>query len=139
MAGYTLFDTAVGTCGIGWTDAGVATVGLPATPARLQACLTRRLPSAGPASPPPSVRSAVDRIVALTHGEFVDLTDVVLDLEGVPLADREVYVEARAVPVIVPCHRVVAADGSFGGFSAPGGVRTKLALLAAEGAVLPLG
>lgn len=38
------------------------------------------------------------------------------------------------VPIIVPCHRVVAADGKVGGFSAPGGVRTKLRLLSIEGA-----
>jgi methylated-DNA-[protein]-cysteine S-methyltransferase len=38
------------------------------------------------------------------------------------------------VPIIVPCHRVVAADGKIGGFSAPGGVRTKLRLLSIEGA-----
>jgi methylated-DNA-[protein]-cysteine S-methyltransferase len=38
------------------------------------------------------------------------------------------------VPIIVPCHRVVAADGKAGGFSAPGGVCTKLRLLSIEGA-----
>ncbi len=38
------------------------------------------------------------------------------------------------LPIIVPCHRVVAADGKVGGFSAPGGVRTKLRLLSIEGA-----
>jgi methylated-DNA-[protein]-cysteine S-methyltransferase len=37
-------------------------------------------------------------------------------------------------PVIVPCHRVVAAGGKVGGFSAAGGVTTKLRLLAIEGA-----
>lgn len=37
-------------------------------------------------------------------------------------------------PVIVPCHRVLAAGGKIGGFSAPGGVRTKLRLLTIEGA-----
>lgn len=37
-------------------------------------------------------------------------------------------------PLIVPCHRVVAANGKAGGFSAPGGVATKLRLLAIEGA-----
>ncbi|WP_409564909.1 methylated-DNA--[protein]-cysteine S-methyltransferase [Microvirga sp.] len=36
--------------------------------------------------------------------------------------------------VIVPCHRVVAADGRLGGFSANGGASTKLLLLAIEGA-----
>ena len=37
-------------------------------------------------------------------------------------------------PIVVPCHRVLAADGSLGGFSAGGGVATKLRLLAIEGA-----
>jgi methylated-DNA-[protein]-cysteine S-methyltransferase len=37
-------------------------------------------------------------------------------------------------PVIVPCHRVLAAGGKMGGFSAPGGVRTKLRMLSIEGA-----
>ena len=37
-------------------------------------------------------------------------------------------------PVIVPCHRVVAAGGRVGGFSATGGVTTKLRLLEIEGA-----
>ena len=35
-------------------------------------------------------------------------------------------------PVVVPCHRVLAANGAAGGFSAPGGVRTKLRLLEIE-------
>jgi methylated-DNA-[protein]-cysteine S-methyltransferase len=35
----------------------------------------------------------------------------------------------------VPCHRVVAADGKLGGFSAHGGITTKLRLLAIEGAL----
>jgi methylated-DNA-[protein]-cysteine S-methyltransferase len=37
-------------------------------------------------------------------------------------------------PIIVPCHRVTAAGGKPGGFSARGGTRTKLKLLAVEGA-----
>ncbi|WOJ90387.1 methylated-DNA--[protein]-cysteine S-methyltransferase [Methylocapsa polymorpha] len=36
--------------------------------------------------------------------------------------------------IIVPCHRVLAAGGKLGGFSAHGGVATKLRLLAIEGA-----
>jgi methylated-DNA-[protein]-cysteine S-methyltransferase len=38
-------------------------------------------------------------------------------------------------PIVVPCHRVTAAGGKLGGFSARGGARTKLKLLAIEGAV----
>ena len=37
-------------------------------------------------------------------------------------------------PIIVPCHRVLAAGGKIGGFSAAGGAVTKLRLLEIEGA-----
>lgn len=37
-------------------------------------------------------------------------------------------------PIVVPCHRVTAANGKLGGFSARGGVDTKLKLLEIEGA-----
>jgi len=37
-------------------------------------------------------------------------------------------------PIVVPCHRVTAAGGKLGGFSAPGGATTKLKLLTIEGA-----
>ena len=33
----------------------------------------------------------------------------------------------------VPCHRVIRTDGSIGGFSAPGGIKTKKKLLKKEG------
>ena len=36
------------------------------------------------------------------------------------------------VPIIVPCHRVLGADRKRGGFSAPGGVNTKLKILSIE-------
>jgi methylated-DNA-[protein]-cysteine S-methyltransferase len=54
---------------------------------------------------------------------------------GMPRDAREV---GRALgdnpfPIIVPCHRVVAADGRMHGFSGSGGVRTKLKLLEIEG------
>jgi methylated-DNA-[protein]-cysteine S-methyltransferase len=39
------------------------------------------------------------------------------------------------VPIVVPCHRILAASGKTGGFSAPGGVATKFRMLAIEGAV----
>lgn len=38
-------------------------------------------------------------------------------------------------PIVVPCHRITAADGRMGGFSAPGGAATKLKLLEIEGAL----
>ena len=58
---------------------------------------------------------------------------------GEPHAARAVgqALGANPFPIIVPCHRVLAAGGKSGGFSADGGVRTKLRLLQIEGA--PLG
>ncbi|MEA2460975.1 MAG: methylated-DNA-[protein]-cysteine S-methyltransferase [Actinomycetota bacterium] len=40
-------------------------------------------------------------------------------------------VGANPIPIVIPCHRVVAADGSLGGFSA--GLERKRTLLALEG------
>jgi methylated-DNA-[protein]-cysteine S-methyltransferase len=37
------------------------------------------------------------------------------------------------VPLIIPCHRVLAAGGKVGGFSAPGGSAAKLRMLELEG------
>jgi methylated-DNA-[protein]-cysteine S-methyltransferase len=42
---------------------------------------------------------------------------------------------ANPIPIIVPCHRVLAADG-LGGYSGAGGVEVKSRLLAHEGAIL---
>ena len=52
-----------------------------------------------------------------------------------PEAARDVG-EAMArnpVPLIIPCHRVLAAGGKLGGFSAPGGAATKVRMLELEG------
>lgn len=40
---------------------------------------------------------------------------------------------SNPIPVVIPCHRIVAAGGKLGGFSAPGGATTKERLLAMEG------
>ena len=37
------------------------------------------------------------------------------------------------VPLIIPCHRVLAAGGKVGGFSAPGGAASKIHMLKLEG------
>ncbi len=53
---------------------------------------------------------------------------------GEPGAARAVgaALGANPIPVIVPCHRVLAAGGRSGGFTAPGGVKTKFRLLTIE-------
>lgn len=62
-----------------------------------------------------------------TYGEIAERV-------GVPGAARAVgrALGRNPIPVIVPCHRVLGADGRSGGFSAPGGVLTKLRLLEIE-------
>jgi methylated-DNA-[protein]-cysteine S-methyltransferase len=55
---------------------------------------------------------------------------------GDPLLARDVgkAMGENPTPIVMPCHRVLAAGGKTGGFSAPGGVITKLQLLTIEGA-----
>ena len=52
---------------------------------------------------------------------------------GAPAQAIGVACGGNPIPVIIPCHRVLGAD-NLGGFSAPGGVETKVALLRHEGA-----
>lgn len=166
--GSAVFDTAIGACGIAWSEAGVTEIWLPeASAAAVRAVLRRRCPGAVESTPPPEVQATIDGIVALLAGEPADLSSTVLDLAGVPDFDRQVYAVARTIapgstltygevatlvgqpgaaqavgqalghnpcPIVVPCHRVLAAGGKPGGFSAPGGVATKLRLLDIESA-----
>ena len=63
----------------------------------------------------------------LTYGEIAARL-------GVPKEAREVgqALGRNPCPIIVPCHRVLAASGKSGGFSARGGVTTKLRMLSIE-------
>jgi methylated-DNA-[protein]-cysteine S-methyltransferase len=65
----------------------------------------------------------------LTYGEIAKRL-------GMPDAARDVgqAMGQNPFPPLVPCHRVVAANHKTGGFSATGGVATKLRMLAIEGA-----
>lgn len=71
----------------------------------------------------------------LAYGEICSYGQVA-DLCGSPRAARAVggALASNPIPVIIPCHRVVASDGRLTGFSAPGGENTKRALLKMEGA-----
>lgn len=168
--GFCLFDTAIGSCGLAWSDRGIAGAQLPeanqeATRARMQ----RRYPGVPLAQPPASVQSVAMRVSALLEGNPDSLVDVVLDMDGVPDFQQRVYRVTRAIPPgrtltygdvadqlgepgaaravgqalghnpfapIVPCHRVLAARSGGGGFSAEGGVATKLRMLQIEKAQL---
>jgi len=63
--------------------------------------------------------------------------DIAKRLGGVELSrDVGQALGRNPCPIVVPCHRVLAAGNKPGGFSARGGVETKLKMLAIEGAVV---
>jgi methylated-DNA-[protein]-cysteine S-methyltransferase len=166
--GFALFATAIGHCGIVWSERGIVGVQLPESGERAtRSRVVARFPAAREAIPPASVRRTIGDIVALLGGERKDLGEAILDCDGIAEFNRRVYDITRAIPagstlsygaiaerlgdrnlardvaqalgqnpfpIIVPCHRVMAAGGKTGGFSAPGGVRTKLRMLSIEGA-----
>jgi O6-methylguanine-DNA--protein-cysteine methyltransferase len=97
--GFTLFETAIGHCGVAWNDRGIVGVQLPESGIReTQARLQRRFPSARESAPPPEVRAARDAIVALLAGAKTDLSAIALDMEQVPPFHRRVYEAARTIP-----------------------------------------
>jgi methylated-DNA-[protein]-cysteine S-methyltransferase len=78
-------------------------------------------------------RSVYQRARQIPPGETKTYGEVATDL-GDPSAARAVgqALGRNPVAIIVPCHRVLAAGGRIGGFSANGGVATKRRLLAIE-------
>lgn len=165
---FAFFETAIGRCGLAWSDRGIVGVQLPeGRELQTRARVLQRFPEACEAPPPPHIQQAVDGIVALLQGEASDLSSVELDMNRLAPFHRRVYESARAIspgatasygeiasrigapgasravgqalarnpfPIIVPCHRVLSAGGKLGGFSANGGIATKLRLLSIESA-----
>jgi methylated-DNA-[protein]-cysteine S-methyltransferase len=89
------------------------------------------------------VGSEFDRSVWLAarripRGEVRSYGEIAREI-GAPGAAQAVGVALgrNPVPIIIPCHRILAADGKSGGFSAPGGVATKFRILEIEGAERP--
>lgn len=166
MEACTLFDTAIGRCGIAWGPRGISAFQLPEpSDAGTLRRMSRRGTTWPLADPPPDVQNTIERIVALLQGEPIDLRGVLLDFDGIPPFHQRVYEVAREIlagqtrtygevatqlgdpsasravgqalganpfAIIVPCHRVLAAGGRSGGFSAGGGVSTKLRILLIE-------
>lgn len=167
--GFTLFDTALGPCGIIWGECGIVGVQLPeASVEKTRAELRRRFRDASEMTPPNDIAATIANIVALLDGAKVDFADAPLDLRTLPAFNRRVYDVAsrippgatmtygeiaatlgeepqvardvgqalgeNPIPLVIPCHRVLAANGKPGGYSAAGGVTTKLKLLTIEGA-----
>ena len=68
---------------------------------------------------------------AIPYGETRTYGDLARDL-GRPAQAIGQACGANPIPILIPCHRVLGAN-TLGGFSAPGGVETKIALLKLEG------
>ncbi len=73
-------------------------------------------------------------LVKIPRGKTVTYTELA-KMAGAPRAVRAVANAVGANPFApaVPCHRVVRADGTLGGYSGKGGVKTKIKLLKKEG------
>jgi methylated-DNA-[protein]-cysteine S-methyltransferase len=69
------------------------------------------------------------------YGKTTTYGALAKELGAGPEMAREVgmAMAANPVPLIIPCHRVLAAGGQIGGFSAPGGSDSKLRMLELEG------
>ncbi len=78
-------------------------------------------------------RKVYEVALGIPPGETLTYGEVAARI-GEPGAARAVGVAlgANPFPIIVPCHRVLAANGKTGGFSADGGVETKLRMLTIE-------
>ena len=76
-------------------------------------------------------RAVYEELMNVRHGHVVTYGDLA-NAVGRPELARAVgqAVGANPIPIVIPCHRVVAADSRLGGFS--GGLTTKVALLAVE-------
>jgi methylated-DNA-[protein]-cysteine S-methyltransferase len=160
-AGIAAFDTALGTCAIRWTGEGVASVRLP-SPRTADLPRIDDLGDV-PASVREAIDAiaqllrgeAVDLGFVVLDDREVDpfRREVYAATRAIPPGSTATYGEiARAIrrpdaardvgaalarnptPIIVPCHRVVGANGKLTGFSAPGGLATKRRMLELEGA-----
>ncbi|CAN5591534.1 methylated-DNA--[protein]-cysteine S-methyltransferase [soil metagenome] len=76
------------------------------------------------------LRRVLERLAAVPFGELTTYGSLARAVRSAPRAVGQA-VGSNPVPVRVPCHRVIAADGTLGGFG--GGLERKRILLALEG------
>ncbi len=74
------------------------------------------------------------RAIAIPYGQVMTYGQIATEFSS-PSASRAVggALGHNPMPILIPCHRVVAADGRLTGFSAAEGIRTKQWLLELEG------
>ena len=96
---YALFPSSIGHCGVAWSERGLTGVQLPEpNEADTRARMARRFPQCSEAVAPPPVQEAIGAVVALLGGRPrapLDLSNVVLDMDGVPPFHQGVYALAR--------------------------------------------
>ncbi|MEO3385211.1 methylated-DNA--[protein]-cysteine S-methyltransferase [Mesorhizobium sp. CAU 1741] len=85
----------------------------------------------------PFRRSIYAAALKLRQGEVTTYGELA-ERAGFPKMARETgqALGRNPLPLVIPCHRILAAGGKIGGFSAPGGAATKERLLAHEGILL---
>jgi len=82
----------------------------------------------------PFQKNVWDLMCAIPYGGMRAYADLARDLKSAARAVGGAC-GANPIPVIIPCHRVLAAGGKMGGFSGGEGIPTKVALLRLEGAI----
>src|SRR5215475_7920468 len=150
---FAIFDTAIGACGVIWGERGITGVQLPmGNEEKTRKRIHQRNGDIPEAEPPAEVKRAIGEMTELLAGKPNDLADIVRKippgqtltygdiakkLGGVELSrDVGQALGRNPCPIVVPCHRVLAAGNKPGGFSARGGVETKLKMLEIEGAIV---
>jgi methylated-DNA-[protein]-cysteine S-methyltransferase len=101
MAGFgsTVFDSAIGRCGIAWGDFGVIGVQLPeARELDTRRRLYKLYPDAREQRPPLNTEIAIEGIVTLLRGGHGELAEVTLDMTGMPNFNQRVYQHVRKIP-----------------------------------------
>jgi len=83
----------------------------------------------------PLERAVWDAMLEIPYGQTRTYGEIARALGSAPQPVGQAC-GANPIPILIPCHRVVGADGATGGFSGGAGVETKLALLRLEGALL---
>jgi methylated-DNA-[protein]-cysteine S-methyltransferase len=96
---YTIFDTAIGRCGIAWGNAGIVGVQLPeAREIETRKRLFHLYPDAREMRPTQNVEVAIEGIAALLRAEPCDFSDVTLDMSGIHAFNQRVYQIVREIP-----------------------------------------
>lgn len=86
----------------------------------------------------PFARSVYEALRTVPWGQTVSYGELA-KMIGQPGVARGVgsALGANRIPLVIPCHRVVASDGRLTGFSAAGGIDTKRRMLILEGIAVP--